>query len=182
MATALNSSRPDWIVGSCTDPPRVSFTSRAVSSATMSRVSGSDRASRSSLFNEPPLRHSRSCCFPRAIADQAGVPVGVPFAGTRQPILRRLDRCHDPARRWRLGPTDPCVERGQGSPPPTVVINAKDDPLSAFDNAAWAAQRIPGAKLVTAATGGHLLLGNEQRVREEVAALSGVDRAPSPGQ
>jgi pimeloyl-ACP methyl ester carboxylesterase len=65
---------------------------------------------------------------------------------------------------------------------PTVVINAKDDPLSAFDNAARAAQRIPGAKIVTAATGGHLLLGNEQRVREEVAALSGVDRAPSPGQ
>lgn len=55
---------------------------------------------------------------------------------------------------------------------PTLVINAQDDPLSAFENAASAAKRIPGAKLVSTVTGGHLLLGSEQRIRDEVAKLS----------
>ena len=49
MASTLNNNRPTGSVGSWTDPPRLSATSRAVSSATMSRASGSDRASRSSL-------------------------------------------------------------------------------------------------------------------------------------
>lgn len=55
---------------------------------------------------------------------------------------------------------------------PTVVLHAKDDPLSAFGNAVRAVQRIPGARLVSADTGGHLLLGSEARVREEFAALT----------
>jgi predicted alpha/beta-fold hydrolase len=56
-----------------------------------------------------------------------------------------------------------------------LIINARDDPLSAFENAAQAVTRIPGAKLLTAATGGHLLLGSETRIREQVAALAAVD-------
>jgi pimeloyl-ACP methyl ester carboxylesterase len=63
---------------------------------------------------------------------------------------------------------------------PTLIINAEDDPLSSFENAAQAAQRIPGARLVPAATGGHLLLGQEAHVREEVAALAAVHPAGSP--
>lgn len=57
---------------------------------------------------------------------------------------------------------------------PTLIINAEDDPLSAFGNAAQAAQRIQNAKLVRAATGGHLMLGSEKRIQDEVGALSEV--------
>ncbi len=64
---------------------------------------------------------------------------------------------------------------------PALFINAKDDPLSAFDNAARAAQRIPAATFVAATTGGHLLLGSEQRVREQVAALRTAPPGRSPG-
>lgn len=64
---------------------------------------------------------------------------------------------------------------------PTLIINAEDDPLSAFDNAAQAATCIRGAKLLTIATGGHLLLGSEARIREQVAALAAVHTASSSG-
>ncbi len=47
MASTLNSSRPTGSVGSWTDPPSLSLTSRAVSSSAMSRASGgSGRADR----------------------------------------------------------------------------------------------------------------------------------------
>jgi hypothetical protein len=46
-------------VGSCIDPARLSVTSRAVSSATMSRASGSERASRSSLVTTRVSPNSR---------------------------------------------------------------------------------------------------------------------------
>lgn len=55
---------------------------------------------------------------------------------------------------------------------PTTIINAKDDPMSAFDNAARAADRIPGCRLVAVPAGGHLLLGSERVVQEEVRAVA----------
>jgi len=48
MVSTLHNNRPTRSVGSCTAPPRLSFTCRPVSSSTMSRASGSDRAGRSS--------------------------------------------------------------------------------------------------------------------------------------
>jgi pimeloyl-ACP methyl ester carboxylesterase len=54
---------------------------------------------------------------------------------------------------------------------PTLIINARDDGLSAFQNAARAAGRIPGAKLLAIDHGGHLLLGSEQRIRQEMASF-----------
>lgn len=54
---------------------------------------------------------------------------------------------------------------------PTLIINAKDDGLSAFENAARAAERIPGSKLIAVERGGHLLLGSERLIRSEVAAV-----------
>ena len=54
---------------------------------------------------------------------------------------------------------------------PTLIINAKDDGLSAFDNAAQAAGRIRRSKLVAIDRGGHLLLGGEGRIKEEIAAF-----------
>lgn len=66
--------------------------------------------------------------------------------------------------------------------PPTLILSARDDPMSAHDNAVHAARRIPGARLVTADTGGHLLLGSEQRIREEVATITAARLASPPGR
>jgi pimeloyl-ACP methyl ester carboxylesterase len=54
---------------------------------------------------------------------------------------------------------------------PTLIINAKDDGLSAFGNAAQAATRIRRSKLMAIVRGGHLLLGSEDRIKEEIAAF-----------
>jgi pimeloyl-ACP methyl ester carboxylesterase len=54
---------------------------------------------------------------------------------------------------------------------PTLIINAKDDGLSAFDNAARPSRRIRRSKLVAIDRGGHLLLGSETRIKEEIAAF-----------
>jgi pimeloyl-ACP methyl ester carboxylesterase len=54
---------------------------------------------------------------------------------------------------------------------PVLIVNAMDDPLTLYVNAQSAAQRIPGARLVTIEDGGHMLLGHEQRVRSEIAAF-----------
>lgn len=54
---------------------------------------------------------------------------------------------------------------------PTLIINAKDDGLSAFGNAAQAARRIRRSTLVAIDRGGHLLLGSEALIKEEIAAF-----------
>jgi pimeloyl-ACP methyl ester carboxylesterase len=51
----------------------------------------------------------------------------------------------------------------------TLIVNARDDGLSAFENAASAAERIPGAELLALEGGGHMLLGSEGRIVREVA-------------
>jgi pimeloyl-ACP methyl ester carboxylesterase len=54
---------------------------------------------------------------------------------------------------------------------PTLIINAKDDGLSAFGNATQAARRMRRSKLVAIDRGGHLLLGSEDRIKEEIAVF-----------
>jgi pimeloyl-ACP methyl ester carboxylesterase len=54
---------------------------------------------------------------------------------------------------------------------PTLVISAKDDPLAPYRFAAQAASRIPGARLVTIERGGHLFLGHDAEVRNEISAF-----------
>jgi pimeloyl-ACP methyl ester carboxylesterase len=56
---------------------------------------------------------------------------------------------------------------------PTLIINAKDDGLSAVENAIEASRRVQRSKLVLVDRGGHLLLGSETRIQEEIAASSG---------
>lgn len=54
---------------------------------------------------------------------------------------------------------------------PVLIVNAVDDPLTLYKNARSAAERIPGAKLVTIEDGGHMMLGHEELVRSEIAAF-----------
>jgi predicted alpha/beta-fold hydrolase len=54
---------------------------------------------------------------------------------------------------------------------PTLIVHAKDDPLASHDAARRAADRIPGAHLVSPESGGHLILGHDDAVRIELAAF-----------
>ena len=54
---------------------------------------------------------------------------------------------------------------------PVLIINAADDPLALYKNAQRMAERIPDSKLVTIESGGHMLLGHEERVRSEIIAF-----------
>ena len=54
---------------------------------------------------------------------------------------------------------------------PVLIINAVDDPLTLYKNAQSAEERIPGAKLVTIENGSHMLLGQEERIRSEIASF-----------
>ena len=78
IASTLNKSRPTGSVGSCTDPPRLSLTSRPASSSAIARASGSDRASRSSLATtsvSPPRHAANAWRRSRALAAGASQAV-----------------------------------------------------------------------------------------------------------
>ena len=53
--------------------------------------------------------------------------------------------------------------------------------MCAHDNAVSAARCIPQARLITADTYGHLLLGSRQRIRGEIATISAT-RLGSPAR
>jgi pimeloyl-ACP methyl ester carboxylesterase len=54
---------------------------------------------------------------------------------------------------------------------PTLMVHAADDALARYQTAPAAAARIQGARLVTIPRGGHLYVGAEARVRQEVAGF-----------
>ncbi len=54
---------------------------------------------------------------------------------------------------------------------PVMIINAVDDPLVHYEYAQAAAARIPEARLVTIADGGHMMLGHEERIRTEITSF-----------
>ena len=54
---------------------------------------------------------------------------------------------------------------------PTLLVHAQDDPLTSYDAARQAANRIPGARLVAVPSGGHLLLGQDDVVGPAISAF-----------
>lgn len=54
---------------------------------------------------------------------------------------------------------------------PTLMIHARDDSLARYATAPPAAARIPRTRLVTIERGGHLYIGAERRVRDEVVSF-----------
>jgi len=54
---------------------------------------------------------------------------------------------------------------------PTLIINALDDPLALYENARSMAEMIPGAKLLTIESGGHMLLGHGERIGSEIVTF-----------
>ena len=62
---------------------------------------------------------------------------------------------------------------------PTLVITAANDTLAPYDYAKARAERIPGVRFVTLDRGGHLLLGQQERVKAELADFLGALMAHS---
>jgi pimeloyl-ACP methyl ester carboxylesterase len=60
---------------------------------------------------------------------------------------------------------------------PTMLVHTKDDPLVRYDAAKRAAPRIPGAQLLSLESGGHLLLGHTDKVRQHLTAFLGRSAA-----
>ena len=54
---------------------------------------------------------------------------------------------------------------------PTLVVSARDDGFGTYAGARYTASRIPGAKFIGFADGGHLLVGHDAEVRAEVTQL-----------
>jgi pimeloyl-ACP methyl ester carboxylesterase len=52
---------------------------------------------------------------------------------------------------------------------PTLLIHSKDDVLASHDASKQAAARIPGARFVSLESGGHLLLGQDKVIHDELA-------------
>lgn len=67
---------------------------------------------------------------------------------------------------------------------PVLIVHAADDPAASYDAAEQAAGRIPGARLARADRGGHLMLGQQEAVKAELAAFLDTPAAPrtSPAQ
>jgi pimeloyl-ACP methyl ester carboxylesterase len=63
---------------------------------------------------------------------------------------------------------------------PVLIVHAADDPAASYDAAQQAAGRIPRARLVRVDRGGHLMLGQQEAVRPELAAFLETPTPPGP--
>lgn len=64
---------------------------------------------------------------------------------------------------------------------PALLIHAQDDPLASYDAAEQAAARIPGAVLLSLESGGHLTLGQTNRVRDAIDSFLTGSTVTTPG-
>jgi pimeloyl-ACP methyl ester carboxylesterase len=56
---------------------------------------------------------------------------------------------------------------------PSLVIHAKDDPAPPYSGAVMVSERIPGCRLVSVETGGHLLIGHDVEIRNAIREFVG---------
>jgi pimeloyl-ACP methyl ester carboxylesterase len=54
---------------------------------------------------------------------------------------------------------------------PTLIVHTKDDQLASHEASQRAAERIPGARFVSLESGGHLMLGQTEIIRDELADI-----------
>ena len=117
-----------------------------------------------------------------------GVPTGFPRDADQAGVIAEMVDSIFPLRPRRTGAvfdafvSNPEVDdlRLESLDVPTLIIHAKDDPLASYDAAVAAAARIPGSVLVGLESGGHLALGQTNRVRSEIASFLGeVERSQS---
>ena len=59
---------------------------------------------------------------------------------------------------------------------PTLIAHTKDDQLASHEASKRAAERIPGARFVSLESGGHLMIGQQEKGRDELAKFFGEER------
>lgn len=57
---------------------------------------------------------------------------------------------------------------------PTLIVHARDDRITPFSTAAFTAERISGAGFLPLETGGHLLLGHHEEIRQRIAQFLSI--------
>lgn len=121
---------------------------------------------------------------PKLVVRVAGVPRSLDSQVTpqfRQQLVdwflpagaRHVDLGHDMRTTTPLAPDLPIEQLRM----PVILISAADDPYKTAEVVRYSAQRLPTAKVVIFDSGGHVLLGQSDRVRREVLGfLSAVLR------
>jgi pimeloyl-ACP methyl ester carboxylesterase len=69
----------------------------------------------------------------------------------------------------------------EGISVPTLIVHTKDDQLASHDASERAAERIPGARFLSLESGGHLMIGQSEIVRDELAKFF-ADRPVRPAE
>ena len=116
---------------------------------------------------------------PRAYLHLMGVPKDLPVTGDVAKFVDQMAESIFPmAPRAAGGAFDAFVSNPdvkdyplEAITVPTLLVHAQDDPLTSYDAAARAAGRIPGARLVTLPSGGHLQLGQDDVVGPAISTF-----------
>ncbi len=116
---------------------------------------------------------------PRAYLHLMGVPKDLPLTGEAAGFVDQMAESIFPvAPRVAGGTFDTFVSNPdvhdyplEAITVPTLLVHAQDDPLTSYDAAERAANRIPGARFVVVPSGGHLLLGQDDVVRPAISAF-----------
>lgn len=130
------------------------------------------------LFADPPL-WAIKVLTPSLLARMMGVPNGFPqSAAEAQFVSEMADSLFPVGPRAQGALFDAFVSNADVNSydleeltVPTLIVHAQDDPLASYDAARRAAERIPGAVLVGIDSGGHLMLGQTEHLRAEVATF-----------
>lgn len=131
------------------------------------------------LFYSDPAMWAVKLLGGRALGALMGVPDGFPHDDAEQAVITELADSIFPVAPRRPGAVfDAFVSNPQiNACPleeltvPTMIVHAVDDPLASYSAAQRAAERIPAAQLVSLTSGGHLGLGQAERVHREVMAF-----------
>src|SRR6266540_2279713 len=116
---------------------------------------------------------------PPTMARLAGVPKSFPMTGDDARFVTEfIDSLFPVAPRARGAIFDAFVSNAdvndynlEAIRVPTLIVHTKDDPLASHDAAKRAAGRIPGARLVSLESGGHLMLGQTEIICNELAGF-----------
>lgn len=130
------------------------------------------------FYNDPAM-WTLKALSPAMLHRLMGVPVGFPRDAEQADTIDEFVDSIFPLEPRRAGAvfdafvSNPEVDTTQleSIEVPTLIVHARDDPLASHDAAARAAERIPRATLVSLDSGGHLGLGQTDRVRFEIAAF-----------
>jgi pimeloyl-ACP methyl ester carboxylesterase len=113
------------------------------------------------------------------LGDRCGAQYGITeeyvksLSSGEQAYLKNVWRMGNPVSQRRLGMLNDLKPRANDYPiekisAPTLIVHAVDDTINRFSHAEYAASKIRNSELLTLECGGHLKLGQLDRVKREV--------------